>query len=149
MEKYIKDPNYQFGVHRSDAIDGANYKTDAVLGKVMENGLEVLGDDSSGSIRNDEDPNKAVSFCNNILNAIIFTKSSYKGSTGAVLVAIPSKYVDKEGEILPGQIDNVYNFDDNGNAHIKPEYMLGFAPNLGEGTTVDFVSREEILNNHE
>ncbi len=146
MEKYIKDPNYQFGIHRSSDIDGAKYQTDATLHSIMKNGLVVLGDSMSGSIRNNADPSKTVSFCNNIMDAIIFTKSSRNGSTGAILVAIPSEFVNKDGELLPGKAEEVYNYDEIGNAHIKPEYMLGFAPNLGKGSTVNFVSREKILN---
>ena len=146
MEHYIDSPNYRFGVHRSSNINGERPETDAVLNNIMQEGLVVLGDASSGSIRNNADPEKTVSFCKNILDAVIFTKSSRQGSTGAVLVAIPSEFVNEEGEIVPGKAENVYDYDKIGNAHIKPEYILGFAPNLGKGSTVGFISRQELLN---
>ncbi|MBO7664817.1 hypothetical protein J6S46_03115, partial [Candidatus Saccharibacteria bacterium] len=146
MEHYIDSPNYRFGVHRSNSINGEKPETDAVLNNIMREGLVVLGDASSGSVRNNADPEKTVSFCKNILNAVILTKSSRQGSTGAVLVAIPSEYVNEEGELLPGKAENVYNYNEIGNPYIKPEYILGFAPNLGKNTTVDFISRQELLN---
>lgn len=146
IEKYVTDPNYQFGVHRSHDINGAKPKTDGVLHDIMQDGLVVLGDARSGSIRKNEDPSKTVSFCDNLLNAVILTKSGRQGSNGAVLVAIPSEYVNKEGELLPDKAEKVYNYDEIGNAHIKPEFILGFAPGGGQpGAHVTFISRDEIL----
>ena len=147
IEKYVTDPNYQFGVHRSHDINGAKPKTDGILHDIMQGGLVVLGDARSGSIRKNEDPSKTVSFCDNLLNAVILTKSGRQGSNGAVLVAIPSEYVNKEGEILPGKAEDVYNYDESGTPFIKPEYILGFAPGGGQpGAHVTFISRDEILD---
>jgi len=148
IEQYVRDPNYQFGIHRSNEINGNKPKTDGVLHSIMQNGLVVLGDSKSGSIRNDADPSKTVSFCNNILDAVIMTKSGRQGSNGAVLVAIPSEYVDKEGDLLPCKAEKVYDYDKIGNAYIKPEFILGFAPGGGQrGAHIEFISKEEILNN--
>ena len=112
----------------------------------MENGLSVFGDASRGAVRKDADPSKTVSFCNNMLNAVILTKSSRQGSNGAVLVAIPSEFVNKEGEIIPGKESEVYNYGEGGFPSIKPKYILGFAPGGGHhGAHIEFVPRQEIL----
>ncbi len=147
IEQYVKDPNYQFGVHRSNEINGNKPKTDGILHDIMQNGLVVLGDSRSGSIRNNADPSKTVSFCDSLLNAVILTKSGRQGSNGAVLVAIPSEFVNKEGELLPGKAEEVYNYDEVGNAYIKPEFILGFAPGGGQrGAHIEFISKQEILD---
>ena len=147
IEQYVKDPDYQFGVHRSNEINGNKPKTDGVLHDIMQNGLVVLGDSRSGAIRNNADPSKTVSFCDNLLNAVILTKSGRQGSNGAVLVAIPSEFVNKEGDLLPGKAEEVYNYDEIGNAYIKPEFILGFAPGGGQrGAHIEFISKQEILD---
>lgn len=145
VEKYVNNPDYQFGVHHSDAIDGANYEDDGVLHSILEQGLLNLGDASSGAFRKDPSVSKTVSFCPDMFHAVMQIKGSYKGSTGAVLVAIPSEYVDSAGEIKEGMVDKVYNHNDSGYSLLKPEFILGFAKNLGVGSVVEYKTREELL----
>ncbi len=147
MEKYIEDPNYVLGVHRSDAIDGTNYKTDQVLKSILNEGIMNLGDASSGAFRIDPDPGKAISPCTNMLDAVILTKSSYKGSTGAILVAIPREYMNNSGDLIIGKENDIYDHNESGYSYIKPEFILGFAPNPGgKDAVIDFVPKEEILD---
>lgn len=114
VEKYVKSPDWQFGIHRSDAVDGQNYTKDVVLRSIMTEGLRNAGDASSGAIYRDPSVNKTVSFCPDMLHAVIQMKGQYKGSTGAVLVAIPSKYVNSEGEIREGMSGKVYDYNEAG-----------------------------------
>lgn len=60
-------------------------------------------------------------------------------------MAIPSEYLDEDGDVLPGMEEKVYNTDKNGVSVIKPEYLMGFMQSLGEGTTMKFKTRDEIL----
>lgn len=148
VEKYVNDPDYQFGVHHSYAIRGANYEQDDVLNAILKGGLINLGDASSGAFRKDPPVSKTVSFCPDMFHAVMQIKGSYKGSTGAVLVAIPSKYVDATGAVKEGMIDEVYNHNESGYSTLKPEFILGFAKNLGVGSVVEYKSREELLDGY-
>ena len=145
LELFVNDPNCWFGIHRSNAINGKNFENDAILKSIMKDGLMNHGDADSGSIRIDPAVDKTVVRCDDMLHAVINLKSAYKGSTGAVLVAIPSKYLDKEGNVKLGEGNHVYNHDKYGLSLIKPEFVLGFVQNLGEGSTLKFKSREELL----
>lgn len=145
IEGMVKDLNIWFGVHRSDAIDGSNFEDDEILQSIMQNGLKNHGDASSGAIYKNPPVDKTVCPCKDMLHATINIKGSYKRSTGAVLVAIPSGYLDKDNNVRPGMEEKVYTTDKNGLSMIKPEYLLGFVQNLGEGTTLKFKTREEIL----
>lgn len=145
VEGYVNDPNYVFGVHHSYAINGEEYEDDIVLGSIMEDGLMNLGDASSGAFYKDPSVSKTVSFCPDMLHAVMQLKGSYKGSTGAVLVAIPSEYVDEYGDIKDGMANKVYNHNQSGYSYLKPEYILGFAQNLGRGSTIKFIPREDLL----
>lgn len=148
VEGYVNNPDYQFGVHHSDAIDGANYEQDYTLNSILKKGLNNLGDASSGAFRKDPPVSKTVSFCSDMFHAVMQIKGSYKGSTGAVLVAIPSEYVDSTGEIKDGMIDKVYDHNDSGYSILKPEFILGFAKNLGVGSVVEYKSRDELLDGY-
>ena len=149
IEKIVEDKNYFFGTHRSYAIDGSNFENDEVLHKILTDGLQNLGDASSGAIYEDPPVSKTVSPCTGMLNTVINLKSSYKGSTGAVLVAIPSEFVDKEtGEVKEGMENEVYNHNSLGNSFLKPEFIMGFVQNLGKGSTLRYESREEILEKY-
>ena len=148
MEEYINNPDYRLGIHRSGLIDGKNYASDDILHSSITKGIQNLGDQSSGAIRKDPSVGKTAFICPNMLDAVITLKSPYKGSTGAVLVAIPSELIDEEGKVKPGMNERVYNHDQYGNSLLKPEFVLGFAQNLGKGTTIKYISKEELLKNY-
>ena len=148
VEKYVDDPNYQFGVHRSDTIDGQRYTEDETLQSIMTEGLRNFGDASSGSFRKNPAVSKAVAFCPDMLHAVIQMKGRYKGSTGAVLVAIPDKYVDSDGEVRKGMENEVYCHDKRGFSILKPEFVLGFAQNLGKGSVMEYKTRQELIDGY-
>ena len=153
LESFVNDPNIWFGIHRSYNIDGAEFENDKTLQDIMKNGLKNNGDASDATFYKDPDVGKAVTRCRNMLNTIIQTKSPYKGSTGAVLVAIPMKYMkddqernpNDEGTIKPGCESLIYDYDVNGKSVIKPEFLMGFIQNLGKGHTMEFKTRDEII----
>ena len=153
LEAFVNDPDIWFGIHRSSSIDGAEFENDKTLQKIMQEGLINLGDASSGAIRKDPEVGKTVKNCRNMLNTVIHMKTPYKGSTGAVLVAIPKKYLrddrpgspNDEGYIKPGCENLVYDHDADGYSSIKPEFLMGFVQNLGKGHTLEFKTRDEIL----
>ena len=148
VEKYIKDPNYQFGIHRSWAINGAEYEKDTILKAIMQEGLSNLGDASSGIVYKDPPVSKTISMCHDMFTATITMKGSYKGSTGAILVAVPSEYVDADGRVKEGMEDKVYDHNEVGSSYLKPEFILGFVKNTGEGK-MEFKSREDLLKSYE
>lgn len=148
IENMVKDPNYFLGVHRSYAINGEEYETDETLHRILTEGLANLGDASSGAIYKDPAVSKTVSPCNNMLNTVIYLKTSYKGSSGSVLVRIPAEYVDKEGNVKSGMEDQVYDHNELGNSRIKPEYLIGFITKPSQGQC-EFKSREELLAGYE
>lgn len=148
VESYVNNPDYVFGVHHSYAINGANYKKDTILHSILEEGLINAGDASSGRIYKDPSVSKTVSMCPDMLIATIQLKGSYKGSTGGVLIAIPSRLVDEHGDIKPGMEKEVYNYNELGNSVLKPEFILGFAQNLGRGSKIEFTPRQELLENY-
>jgi len=159
LEGYVNNPDIWFGVHRSSAINGQAFENDKDLQAIMRDGLQNAGDASSGFLRTNPPVSKTVSKCDNMLNATILTKSSYKGSTGSVLVAIPKKYLDEDGTVKPEFVDTVYDSPkeqadgstrhDNGAtdpvSYIRPEFLVGFVQNLGKGNSLQFKSRDEIL----
>ena len=154
VERYITEkdrhgnPKWCFGVHRSSKVNGRHYDTDVTLKHIMKDGLMNMGDDSSGYIYKDPPVSKTVTICSNMLNATLNMKSSYKDSTGAVLVAVPNEYLKEEGEVKKGMENNVYNHNKDGFSYLKPEYILGFVQNLGEGSRLEFKSREELLKGY-
>lgn len=148
VEGIVKDPNYVFGVHHSNAVDGENYQNDVILRSIMENGLINMGDVSSGRVYKNPPVSKTVSMCPNMLWAVMQMKGQYKNSTGAVLVVLPSQYVDETGEIAPGMEDRVYYTNEVGNSVLRPEYILGFVQNLGKGSTCKFESRQDLMKNY-
>lgn len=148
IENMVKDPNHFFGVHRSYGINGEECDTDEVLHSILTEGLTNLGDASSGAIYKDPDVSKTVSPCTNMLNTVINLKTSYKGSSGAVLVQIPIEYCNKEGKVKPGMENQVYDHNELGNSRIKPEFLVGFVTKPTQGKC-EFKSREELLSSYE
>ena len=142
LESLIEDPNTLIGIHRSGAITYP--QNTSVLENVFENGLTNNGDISSGVYTERPEPDKTVSFVDAILNLIIMLKSSYKSSTGAVLVGIPAEYMDENKCMKKECFDDIYDTS-SGLPNIRKEFMLGYL------TSIDgqykFVTRDEILQN--
>ncbi len=157
LAEHLAPSETPFGTPRSNSkkdrqfacgINGEECDTDEVLHRILTEGLTNLGDASSGAIYKDPDVSKTVSPCTNMLNTVINLKTSYKGSSGAVLVQIPIEYCNKEGKVKPGMENQVYDHNELGNSRIKPEFLVGFVTKPTQGKC-EFKSREELLSSYE
>lgn len=148
VEQYVDDPNCWFGIHRSDAIDGHNFESDEILESIMKNGLLNLGDASSGAIQDSPSLSKTVAVCNDMLNADIYLKSSYKGSTGSILIAVPKEYVDDDGNPKPGMSEKIYTKDKHGRSMLRPEFIKGFVSNVPGENICQYRSRNELMQGY-
>lgn len=142
-EKAIKDDSIYLGIHRSDSIRDMN---DEILENIFNNGLINNGDLSSGAVHNSAvNPNKTLSPLNDIRTAVILSKTGRKhGDRVSVIAAIPSKYVNKDLNIINDSEEKIYN-EINNIKYIKSEYMVGAI--YHENGNCIFNSKEEILNN--
>lgn len=148
LNELIDNPDINVGIHRTGGYGMINF--DAVysskqLYNIFQNGLYITGDLSSGVDHKGEavPPNKNISPINNILEAIILGKSSYKSSTGGIITAIPSEYVTNTYTIKKGHESDIYTKVDNQWA-LKPEYLVGF---LAQRDGIcKFYTKEEILH---
>ena len=143
IEDFVNNPNYFIGIHRTPIYqDQEHIREDDVLNSIFNNGLMNYGDLSSGIHSKEIIPvNKTVSPIDDMLTALIYLKSSYKGSKGGVLVAIPSIYVDKEGNVIPGHEKDVYK-DANYCYAIKPDFLLGYV--ACNDNKIEYYSQKEF-----
>ncbi len=128
IESFINNNDIVFGIHRpgNSIINNHDISNNDILCDIFTNGLRNYGDLSSGIISSEIiSPSKTVSFCNSMLDAIIQIKTSYKGSSGSIVVALPNNLVEKDGTLISGKEKDVYNIIDN-TLYIKPEYLLGY-----------------------
>lgn len=148
VEQYVNDPDCWFGIHRSSAVDGANFENDEVLESIMQDGLLNLGNASSGAIQDNSSLSNTVAVCNDMLNAEIYLKSPYKGSTGSILVAVPREYVNEDGKPKPGMNEEVYIKDRYGRSVLKPEFIKGFVSNVPGEEICQYRSRDELMQKY-
>lgn len=142
LEELINNPEISVGIHRT-SIDGDVFNS-KILSSICEKGLINSADLSYGAFTDKPEPNKTISFVERMLNLVIMLKSSYKGSEGCVLVAIPSAYFTKDGDMKKEHFEDIYNVGDIAPT-IKPEYIKGYiGPFEGE---YKLFAREEILSN--
>lgn len=140
IESMINDPNYIFGIHRTYVFQEDIINSNLVQ-SVFHEGLINNGDLSSGAYSSCPSPSKTISFIDNMLNACILLKSSYKNSNIAIICLFPQKYFDKNKNILEEHINDIYDFID-GIPHIKTDYILGF---LIQGERLEYVRKEDII----
>lgn len=129
IESLVNNSGISFGIHRigsNNTINNTEIINNELLCDIFTNGLKNYGDLSSGVVSNGIiDPAKTISFFNSMLDAIIQIKTSYKGSTGGILVAFPNTLVEKDGTLVDRKEKDVYNVISN-TLYIKPEYLLGY-----------------------
>lgn len=132
LESLIKNPDYRIGIHRTpsfSSIDAEGNLHSELANDIFENGLINNGDLSSGVVNTDvPEPSKTVSPINNIMDAVMYFKASYKQSNIGVLAAFPTKYVDKELNFNDNYAAEIYNTTDIGaytQYSIKPKYLIG------------------------
>lgn len=128
LENLLQDKDYIMGVHRTNSDSYTDYDGEIrsrLVETIFDEGLKNFGDLSSGvNIKEPPEPAKTVSPVTNIMDAIIFLKSSYKSSDASILVALPRDYVDNELEFKGNYQKKIYDIKD-GNYTIKPEYLVG------------------------
>lgn len=147
IEKLVNNPSIRFGVHRTQISNFENEGiSSSMLNSIFTEGLRNNGAliQNGYTTQSINQPYQTVSFSSNLLNNIIHLKTHYHGSDGAVLVAIPSKYVDSEGNIIPGHENDVYNIDERNIPTIKPEFLVGFLSNNKE--RCEYFAADDIRN---
>lgn len=147
IEDYVNNPNYFIGIHRTPIYqDEEHIHEDKRLNSIFNQGLRNYGDLSSGAYRKEYiEVNKTVSPIDSMLTAVTCLKTSYKGSNGGVLVTIPSKFVDKDGYIIPGHEQDVYI--DTGECYsIKPEFLLGYVSCNSKNNKIEYYSQAGFVH---
>ena len=128
LESLVKDKTYILGVHKTltDAIiDEDNMIHSTLINTILDEGIKNFGDLSSGvGVKEAPEPSKTISPITNIMDAVIYLKSSYKNSDVCFLVALPREYVDNDLEFAGNYQKEIYNIKDN-EYTIKPEYIVG------------------------
>ena len=148
IEILLNDQSICLGIHHISGmvnIDNSNPVQDKVLNSIFSKGLINNGGDVSLGVveKNNIDPCKTISPITNILNAIILIKSTYKGSNGGVLVALPSNLVDKNLYLKENSNNKIYdNYDDIN--YIKPNFLIGYISQINGNCT--FYSKNEFDN---
>ena len=149
LEKYVDSDKYWVGIHHCDEINGANFENDGILKDMMINGIKNFGAAQQGLFDKNPPLIKTLEECSGMLNAVISIKRGRRYSTGAVVVAVPSEYIDEDGDLKPGTEDKVYNRDEYGNAVIKPEFNVGFITAHVPGEKIcQYRSRSELLKHY-
>ena len=147
MESLINDENLEIGIHRTGGygmIDPDCIESSEVLYSIFKDGLFITGDLFSGVDHRGEviQPNKNISPLLNIIEFVIFAKTSYKYSTGGVVTAIPKEYVTSSYEVKDGCEKKLFiNVD--GQWTLKPEFLIGFITQ--KKGICNFYTKEEVL----
>ena len=141
-----------FVYHKDDNTIGMSVDTEGMSEEDMmllpENGLLNFGDASSGAIQDSPSLSKTVAVCNDMLNADIYLKSSYKGSTGSILIAVSKEYVDDDGNPKPGMSEKIYIKDKHGRSMLRPEFIKGFVSNVPGENICQYRSRNELMQGY-
>lgn len=145
LESFMRNPSIRLGMHRSGEITNPNLYEDNTLNHIMREGLINNGAAMQGLVTSRVHPSQTVSNASDPIMAISTLKSSYRGSTGAILVGLPKDLVDVNMDFIDNTGDSIlYNIDEQGMRYIKPEYILGYLSCRDEN--FHFYSREDILN---
>lgn len=150
LEELIQDENYVIGIHRTGGygmIDVEDIYRSDMLHSIFSKGLYMTGDLSTGVDHQGQmlNPNKNISPLNNIIEAVMYCKSSYKDSTGGVITKIPKEYVTTSYSLKAEHGQDIYEKVDN-QWTLKPKYLVGFVSQ--EKGVCKFYSKEEILTNY-
>lgn len=147
IEELISTKEAFLGMHRSDSILGKPVLEDKILYAIMREGLIDNGAAMQGAFSSYVSPSQTVSPANDPILAIDLLKTSFRGSSGAVLVLLPRKYINGQFDLLRNVDPKcVFQYDEKGICYIKPEFIVGYIHQDSNG--FQFYSREEILANH-
>ena len=144
MERLLSNPSTRLCIHRSDSIIREPLE-DNILQSIMTEGLINNGAGLQGLVTDTVHLSQTVSSANDPISALSLLKSSFRGSTGCVLLALPKEYVDSQLEIRPPENQSkIYYKNEYGVSVIKPEFIIGYIST--KNGQVKYYSREEILS---
>ena len=139
-----KDKSTYLGVHRSDSIK-ENPLEDPILEEIIQKGLINNGAAMQGVVNESPPyPSQTLSPGNDIMMLCGALKSSYRGSMGAVLVALPRDIVNCELDFQRGVDSHSIYHKDGYIYSFKPEYTVGFISSKDD--TCKYYSKEELLD---
>ena len=143
-----RDPNIYLGIHRSYAIQGKNPLEDDILHSIVTEGLINNGAAMQGVVNNSPPaPSATLSPASDIMRLCGFLKSSYRGSSGALLLALPKDVVDRELE-FSRDADRSSFYKKEGMIYtFPPEYIVGFLKE--DNGSCRLYSREELIRDYE
>ena len=155
LELLIDDENYKPFIHRTAVFSEEKLYDNKTLNNILTTGLVNNGHShTNGSKRVDNPPiTDTADYVDSTLFMQILLKthrndSFGKQTQGSVIFILPKDYVDDEGEVI---VDPklVYNYDEEGIPHIKPEFILGITTLNDENYLGEckYYSKEEILEN--
>ncbi|MBE6160800.1 MAG: hypothetical protein E7158_01075 [Firmicutes bacterium] len=151
LKEIMNDKNMNLYIHRTSIINNENIFDSNVLMDVMENGLINNGSAHSNATSKETVPpiSKTADLIKYDIQMQIDLKSHRRDSfgnisTGAIIFAIPSKYLNENDEVIVDP-NLVYDYKNN-LAHIKPEFIIG-ATTLKNHGECEFYSREDLLKN--
>lgn len=149
LESLIEDENYQVGIHRvggAATIDPNNVLNNDLVYNICSKGLYLTGH-TGAPIKDGKNPLYLnISPLNNILQAVQFSKAPYKGSRGGFIIAMPSKYVDKELNIKDGHEFDLCDYvDDTWTLDLK--YIVGYISQ--DDGVCNFYTRVELMLQYE
>ena len=152
LKEIMNDKNMNLYIHRTAIINNENiYDDEFGLMNVMENGLINNGNSLSNPTSKETVPpiSKTADLIKHDIHMQINLKSHRYDSfgnlsTGAIIFAIPSKYLNENDEVIVDP-NLVYDYKNN-LAYIKPEFIIG-ATTLKNHGECEFYSREDLLKN--
>ena len=149
LESLIEDENYQIGIHRvggAATIDPNNVLNNDLVYNICSKGLYLTGH-TGAPIKDGKNPLYLnISPLNNILQAVQFSKAPYKGSRGGFIIAMPSKYVDKELNIKDGHEFDLCDYVDD-TWTLDPKYIVGYISQ--DDGVCNFYTRAELMDEYE
>lgn len=150
LESLIQNPEYHIGIHRTpsfSSIDENGNLRSSLVYSIFEDGLINNGDLSSGVFNQSyPNPSKTISPIKNIMDAVMFFKSSYKQSNIGILAAFPKEYLNSDLDLEKNYEEEIYNIKDNGSYTdylIKPKYLIGVV--YQENGNCSFFTKEEVM----
>lgn len=130
---FDNDCDKRLGIHRTGAgifdLNNDNCLDNEILNNIFSFGIINQGDAPRGVVSESiVPPSKTVSIVNDMLHAVMRIKTTYKGNVG-ILLEFPKEIIDKEGHIISGYENDIYDFSKHINPVIRPEFLVGFVIN--------------------
>ena len=131
------------GVHRSYAIQSENPYEDPILKDIIQNGFINNGAAMQGFVNiSPPYPSQALTPASDLMRLCGLLKESFRGSKGALLVALPRDLVDLDLDFKKG-VDHSTLYHKDGYIYtFKPEYIIGYIQ--AKDGVCKFYSKEDL-----